>query len=76
MGLGPFPDVSLAEARAKATEHRKQRHEGIDPLEAKTAAWRTHRLSAAKDRTFREVAEEYIARNDEDPGLGARQSDE
>ena len=28
MGLGPFPDISLAEARTKATEHRKLRHEG------------------------------------------------
>ena len=34
MGLGPYPDISLAEARAKAAEHRKQRHEGIDPLDA------------------------------------------
>ena len=28
MGLGPFPDISLAEARGKATAHRKQRHDG------------------------------------------------
>src|SRR5437899_59743 len=33
MGLGPFPDISLAEARAKATAHRKQRYEGVDPIE-------------------------------------------
>ena len=26
MGLGPYPDISLAEARGKATEHRKLRH--------------------------------------------------
>src|SRR2546430_341853 len=37
MGLGPFPDISLADARGKATEHRKLRHEGIDPLDAKAA---------------------------------------
>jgi integrase len=63
MGLGPFPDISLAEARQKATGHRKQRHEGIDPLDAKVVQRQAQRLSAAKGRTFREVAEEYIGRN-------------
>src|SRR5579864_5405660 len=37
MGLGPFPDISLGDARAKAAEHRKLRHAGIDPLDAKAA---------------------------------------
>jgi Arm DNA-binding domain len=64
MGLGPYPDTSLAEARAKATEHRKQRHDGIDPLDAKDAQRQAQRLSAAKGRTFREVAEEFIGRNE------------
>ena len=64
MGLGPFPDISLAEAREKATSHRKQRHEGIDPLDAKATQRQAQRLSAAKGRTFREVAEEFIARNE------------
>lgn len=35
MGLGPFPEVSLAEAREKARELRKQVREGIDPLQEK-----------------------------------------
>jgi integrase len=64
MGLGPYPDISLAEARAKALAHRKQRHDGIDPLEAKAAQRQAQRLSAAKGRTFREVAEEFIGRNE------------
>jgi hypothetical protein len=29
MGLGPYPVISLAEARGRAAEHRKQRHDGI-----------------------------------------------
>src|SRR5271155_2097747 len=37
MGLGPSPDIPLADARGKAAEHRKLRHEGIDPLVAKAA---------------------------------------
>jgi integrase len=64
MGLGPYPDISLAEARTKALAHRKQRHDGIDPLAAKAAERQARRLSAAKGRTFREVAEDYIARNE------------
>lgn len=31
IGIGPFPDVSLSEARDKALEMRKLLHEGIDP---------------------------------------------
>jgi integrase len=64
MGLGPYPDISLAEARQRATEHRKLRHEGIDPLEARHAQRQAQRLSAARGRTFREVAEEVISRNE------------
>jgi hypothetical protein len=64
MGLGPFPDVSLAGARAKAAEHRRQRHEGVDPLDARAAERHVKRLSAAKGRSFRDVAEEFIARNE------------
>ena len=37
MGLGSYPDVSLAEARKKAEEARKARHDGRDPLEARKA---------------------------------------
>ncbi len=38
MGLGSFPDVGLAEAREKASEHRKQAKNGIDPIEARQTA--------------------------------------
>jgi integrase len=64
MGLGPYPDISLAEARSKASAHRKQRHDGIDPLDAKEAQRQAHRLSIAKGRTFRDMAEEFIGRNE------------
>jgi len=61
MGLGAYPDVSLAEARGKATEHRKQRLDGVDPLAAKAAQQQAQRLAVAKGRTFREVAEELLS---------------
>jgi integrase len=64
MGLGPFPDISLAEARVRATEARRRRHDGIDPLAAKAGERQAQRLSAAKGRTFREAAAEFINRNE------------
>ena len=63
MGLGPYPDVSLADARGRATDHRKQRLDGIDPLDAKEAQRQAQRLAVAKGRTFRECAAEFIAKN-------------
>jgi integrase len=63
MGLGPFPDISLAEAREKATAHRKQRHHGVDPLDAKEAQRQAQLVSVAKGRTFRECASEFIEKN-------------
>jgi integrase len=63
MGLGPYPDISLAEARGKATDHRKQRHEGIDPLNAREAKRQAQRVSETKGRTFRQCAVEFIEKN-------------
>ena len=37
MGLGPLALFGLAEARAKALDARRLRHEGIDPIEARHA---------------------------------------
>lgn len=61
MGLGPLALYGLAEARARALDARKMRHEGIDPIEARRAVRARERLDAAKAITFGEVAETYIA---------------
>jgi integrase len=61
MGLGPYPDVELYEARGKALEARKLRREGFDPIERRKAARVAARLEAAKSLTFRRCAEDYIA---------------
>ena len=60
MGLGPLHIVPLAEAREKARECRKLRHEGIDPIEARKAKHAEERLAAATALTFKECAERYI----------------
>ena len=61
MGLGPYPDVSLAEAREKAYEARRLLRDGIDPIETRRAAHVTARLDKARGLTFRDCAERYIA---------------
>jgi hypothetical protein len=61
MGLGPFPAISLAEARGRAAEHRKQRNDGIDPLAAKADQRQALRLDAARAMTFEKCAEAHIA---------------
>jgi hypothetical protein len=60
MGLGPYPDISLSDARRRATEHRNQRRDGIDPLNAKAAQRRAQRLADSRTKTFRQVAEELL----------------
>lgn len=60
MGLGPVHSVSLVEARAKATECRKQRLEGLDPLATQKSLRLAAKLEAAKAMTFRECAAAYI----------------
>jgi len=56
MGLGPWPEVTLDEARDKAYELRRQLRRGLDPL-AEKAAYKPHRVT-----TFEEVAEDAIQR--------------
>jgi hypothetical protein len=62
MGLGPFPDVPLAEAREAAAACRRLLREGLDPIEHRRAA----RAGAARAHglTFREVADRYLAANE------------
>jgi len=61
MGLGPLALFGLSEARAKALDARRLRHEGIDPIEARRAIRDQARLDAAKAVTFKQCAERYIA---------------
>src|SRR6267142_455947 len=60
MGLGPFPDVTLAHARRKAEDSRALLHDGIDPLEARKNKIQADRVSAARSVTFKQCAERYI----------------
>jgi len=57
MGLGPTHTVSLAEARLKALECRKQRLEGVDPIQSR----RDKKAHEQRRKTFGEVADAYVA---------------
>ncbi len=61
MGLGSTEQLSLAEAREAAGECRKLLRQGIDPLERRRAQEGEAAAGAKIGRTFREVADLYIA---------------
>jgi integrase len=61
MGLGPLSLYGLADARMRALDARRKRHDGIDPIEARRAERIRQRLEAAKAITFKQCAESYIA---------------
>ncbi len=60
MGLGPLKDVTLAAARAKASDARRLRGEGIDPIDARNKVLAEARLEVARSISFRDAAEAYI----------------
>jgi integrase len=62
-GLGSLRDVSLEEAREKATEARKVQRNGADPIQAKREAEAAARIDAAKAITFGAAAERFIKAN-------------
>jgi integrase len=61
MGLGPYPDIPLAEARERVAAQRRLRLDGTDPIAARQAGRQHARLDAAKVMTFKACAESYIA---------------
>ena len=61
MGLGGFPDVTLAGAREAARKARELIRDGKDPIVEARAAASALRASRAKDVTFEEAARSYIA---------------
>lgn len=60
LGLGPYPDVMLSEARDLATCERKKKHKSIDPLTDRQARRRAARSAHDNMLTFAECAEKYI----------------
>lgn len=61
IGLGSYPEVSLAEARTKAQEMKAQIRNGIDPIQQKQDQLQALRIQKLRDRTFSECAKIVIA---------------
>lgn len=61
MGLGPYPEVSLADAREKARDLRKQIRNGINPLQEKHERTIQQAELARKQRTFSQCCEDVLA---------------
>lgn len=59
LALGKYPEISLADARARRDEARKQLANGIDPSDKK----KIDKIEQAETRTFKEVAIEWHATN-------------
>ena len=64
MGLGSFPTVPLAEAREKARQHRALLQQGVDPIESRRAASSAASAERQAQKTFSEVAAQYIAQHE------------
>jgi integrase len=62
IGLGAFPEVSLAKAREKAAETKEAIRNGVDPIEARKAARSALLASQRQGLTFIEAFEKYAAK--------------
>lgn len=56
MGLGGYPDISLAKARENAKDYRSQIRQGIDPIAERKANKAALVSAQAKSITFKEAA--------------------
>jgi len=61
MGLGKYPEITLAKARELAADARRLKAEGKDPIAERNAARQKALLEAAKAITFKQCTETYIA---------------
>jgi integrase len=60
MGIGPVHTLTLAEARERATEARKLRLDGIDPITHRRAQRAALQATDARAMTFRQCAQGYL----------------
>src|SRR5258708_16953673 len=68
LGVGPSPEISLSDARAKAFEFRKALANGVDPLAQRQRD--TAKVEVATVMTFDDCAAAYIKAHDAKWGNG------
>jgi integrase len=64
MGLGPYGDVSLSEARDRAGDCRRMLRNRMDPIEERNRERKQHQHEEASKMTFAECAEAFISSNE------------
>lgn len=60
MGLGGYPDVTLAQAWEKAREAREKIDQGIDPIAQRKELLSNLTAQQAAEKTFKQAAEAYM----------------
>jgi len=60
MGLGGFPDVTLAQAREKARAARRRLEDGVDPIEERRQARSALAAARAASKTFEDCVEGFM----------------
>ncbi len=60
MGLGAYPEISLATARKLAEKCRELTKQGLDPIEQRRTERAAQRVAAAKTLAFGECVRQYI----------------
>ncbi|MSR14187.1 MAG: site-specific integrase [Gammaproteobacteria bacterium] len=66
MGLGPYPEVSLAQAREAAKKFSDAIRQGRNPAEERRAKKSALSAAKARQKTFRQCAADYLSRHRED----------
>lgn len=61
IGLGGYPDVTLAQARERARDAKEQISRGIDPVEERRAIRAQLAAAQRSSMTFAEAADECLA---------------
>lgn len=60
IGLGPYPEISLADARDRARETKEKIRRGIDPVEERRAAQAALVAAQRRGLTFGDAVERYL----------------
>lgn len=61
IGLGGYPDVSLADAIKRAREAKEKIRSGVDPVEERKAARSALAAAQARGLTFKDAVDRYLA---------------
>lgn len=66
IGLGGYPDVTLADARKRAREAKDQIRTGLDPVAQRKALSSAMAAQSEKAVTFQQLATEYLAKKNKE----------